>query len=464
MHRECDMKNLFLFFALITLISCTAENNTANPINFINCDTSALVSGSPNANEIVVTVSSNRRALVNAVVQLDDSGLCLKTDANGRVLFTNVSSGAHDIHVFGLSGFDWQSIYNINAALGVTENVSLFNRSQLIVSDPKPLYNSYINLTGSITTKTPGNEVFLFVLFDKSSLLIKEKSSVLLTQFNLQYGFLNDFPTNDAIPVGTPVTVDLWAFEYTKNSLGETVLIDAVQSTLSLDTTSESAIANVQDVTFNSQSLLPVEVELLTFGGNTTTVAAPTGLTMTDISLSSSDNTFNSIPLLLAEQNDLAINSSYSITIPQLLADKLTAIKFSIRASVSNAQGRTTWLFGTGGIAVAANVNVTPQPTPILTVSGFSNGLFSWSSATKIPESRRIIINHNLQSTPEWLIKIKGDSNTVNSITLPSLPEGLAPILVKGKRYETLFRSTFYYDNNNNPVREIFSTRVSQVY
>ncbi len=461
------MKKIFLYFSLVLLISCTAENNTAIPVNFINCDTSALVSGSPNANEIVVTVSSNRRALANAVVQLDDSGLCLKTDENGKVLFTNVSNGAHDIHIFGPPGFNWHSIYNINAASGVTENVSLVKRSQLTVNKPKPLYNSYINLTGSITTKTPGNEVVIFVFFDKSSSLIKENSSVLATQFNLQYGFLNDFPTNNAIPVGTPVTADLRVFEYTKNNFGETVLIDAVQSTLSLETTAENVAANVQNVTFNSQPLFPVEVELLTFGDNTTTLAAPTGLMITEIHLSStlsSDNTFNSISLLSAAQNDLVIKPFYSVTIPQLLANKLAAVNLSIHASVSNAQERTTWLFGSGGIAVAANVNVIPQPTPILTVSNFSNGIFSWSSATKIPRSRSIIIDYNSQLTPQWLIKIKGDSNTVNSITLPSLPEGLESILVKGQEYNIVFSSSFDYDNNNNPVKELFRTYVRQRY
>ncbi len=461
------MKNLFLLFVLVTLISCSAENNTANTVNFINCDTSALVSGSPNANEIVVTVSSNRRALVNAVVQLDDSGLCLKTDANGKVLFTNVSSGAHDIHIFGPPSFDWHSIYNIDAALGITENVSLYNRSQLIVSNPlSPLYSSYINLKGSVATKTVGNEVFLFILFDKTSSSVQKEAVVFpiqMTNYNLQYGFTNEFLTNAAIPIGTPVTAEIWAFEYKKNILtGERILIDTVKSTLSLNTTSNNAIASVHDINFIQQPTT-TPVELLKFGS---LVAAPTGLTITDIHLffsSSSAKMFNgiNIPLFSAEQNELMIKSSYSANIPQLLVNELKAINFSISASDVNG---TTWLFESSGITVASNVDVRPQEIPIITVFSFSSGLISWSSTAKIPTRREIFIDDTTKFTPKWRIKINGDNNTLNSITLPSLPLGLTPILAKDKEYDIIFCSIFNYGNNTNPVREIFSTRVSQVY
>ncbi|VAW98189.1 hypothetical protein MNBD_GAMMA22-1203 [hydrothermal vent metagenome] len=469
------MKNtIFIFiFILLSLISCTSENNTSNPTDLVNCATSALVTTTkPNVNEIVVEVSSSRKAMANVVVQLDNNGVCLKTDVNGKVLFSNLSAGTHDVHVFGPPGFDWSSVYNIDATeLAVdTErviNISIFDRKPSIGGgSPKPVFNSYINLKGAITTKAPENEVFYFVTFDKTNSNIeKERISfpTLTKNYVLQYGFLNDFPSNTSIPIGTQVQAEIWAFEYSKNVLtGESVLINAVKSSLSLNTTSNTADASVHDINLTQQSA-STPMELVTFGNQ---VVVPTGFAITRISIFSGSPSNpvlenKSIPLMLVKQNDLAIKPSYSVNIPQLLVDQYTAISFTVNAS--NASG-ATWQFGTGGIPVATNVDVSTQQEPIINVSNFPDGIISWSSAATIPLSRSIIIEALTEFTPQWSIKIKGDSNTVNSISLPSLPDGLNPILTIGDEYGIIFDSDFIHDNNSQPIKEIFRTRIIRRY
>ncbi|MFV1983434.1 MAG: hypothetical protein ACC657_07825 [Thiohalomonadales bacterium] len=115
------MMNKIVFFVIsIFLISCGGGDNNVAPAPQVNCINNISTGNPGTTDNIDMQILKWKDDLFSVgipmegvVVQLDNDGVCVKSNSEGFVTFSALSNGEHDIHIFSPEGYMWRSIYNL---------------------------------------------------------------------------------------------------------------------------------------------------------------------------------------------------------------------------------------------------------------------------------------------------------------------------------------------------------------
>ncbi|MFV1983431.1 MAG: hypothetical protein ACC657_07810 [Thiohalomonadales bacterium] len=144
------MKNSIIIFVLLLLISCGGGIENKPLSTLVNCinnnSSSPAVAQDSIRLEITAKVIPNDVPKEGVVVQLDNNGVCVKSNSAGIVTFNAISNGEHDVHVFSPPGFQWQSIYSIQP--GKIQRVRL---SETVSKQKSVSRESYISFSSDIS-------------------------------------------------------------------------------------------------------------------------------------------------------------------------------------------------------------------------------------------------------------------------------------------------------------------------
>ncbi len=447
-------------FLASALLSCSAENSTGTTAAVCATSKSAAANANATPNSITLRLSNyvTKTAMPNVVVQLDDNGLCLLSNASGEIFFSDLTTVTHDIHIMPPVGYDWESIYNIDASQGVTKALSLINRQgpKRQVLKPKPI-TSYVIFSGVINN-TPGtpssNSIFAVNLVtDNNGPFLNQyvKANTLKSpSYKLEYGF--------NLPVGSTLKSNFWAFEYQETiNATSSVLVNAINKKFpALKTTADKTNPIIYNLNFT-----PVTpTELVQFNS----VTAPTGLSLTSLHLSADVNFATQtdpfsmgISLHYENQTNLIAKPRYSAFVPPGLA--MPDIYVSLSAN-DRPNFRATWLFRKTIVRSSKNISVGSGIIPIPDFYPNPNiDNIAWTASNKLPLSRTLNISTKSEDKPSWDIRIEGDRN---SIKLPQIPTGVTPFFIDSEQYRLRLGSKYVYDDPDyvgKTVVELFRNR-----
>ncbi|MFV1983432.1 MAG: hypothetical protein ACC657_07815 [Thiohalomonadales bacterium] len=456
------MKKILILVISIMLLSCQSEDKTktttkvipdpgtdtttdpGTQLSQLNCidNTSTGNSGDPNSIdlqilELIGGVSSVDTAMEGVVVQLDNDGVCIKSNAQGFITFGAVSNGEHDIHIFSPDGYGWVSIYNV--AIGQFKTIDLMN-----VNTPAPAPKSYISLQGAVSNVIAGNNYSIYFITDTGE---KYRGQKLDTTLNTITNYAVDFEF--PLAEGSSVTGDIIALEYQNDSTtSESLLVDATTAILSsVALTTKAATGNyasntANDISFrvnkhNNRSNLSID-----------NVIVPEQLKITNLAISGHNNSVQTLSkpnVDFFSFNDLTKVLAFPRIFTFINHFRFTDVHLSMRATLPN-DDQNFWTYTNNYIKNAPAFTVTPQISRLPIIPDNQVGdLITWDAVNPNLTSLYLEIKYvenEIIKTP-WYLSL---DPKVTSITLPKIPNGITKVLSADINYEIRLNGTIGTD------------------
>ncbi len=454
------MSKNYIIIISILLSACGGGNSSAVTEEVfvpLNCTVNDSTFETVRVNSIDITVFkvSGSSIIEGIPVQIDHNGNCVLTDVNGVATFNNLTVGQHDIHVFGMSSYDWKSFYNLT----ITEGSQLYKSAYLYTkrkinnlrsTNVSNTINSHALIQGTIENQGPSSNVSMYHYTNNFPNTHDYYISPSETDYKFKFSY-EDAP-------GTIIKNDLWAIEtetkYTATSSREITIIDIVHvPEFMLPTSSEKNVPNsidsTQNIIFNPIGSKPMQSELIQFGA----VSYPVGMSFSSISISSVLNHlyyFDPIGVRVYSNigDQLPLNTPLSAYIAPFNSPEI-----SVRLSASSkVNGFTTWHYDFYSPVGTTGVIITPKMTAPPRLTSQRGSTISWDLVGFPAESLDIFIRDDITRS-YWDIEIKG---AINQVILPELPAGLKPILNVGTEYEIDFRGYYGYRETPQSATSIF--------
>jgi hypothetical protein len=430
------MKILNLIAILMLLISCT--NTDLAPKKQItqqgNCpqNTEFDPNVKPCTIQLTIYDRKTQKILPNVIVQLDHDGKNTKSDINGHVVFNNLTTGTHSVHIFSPTDMTWKSFYNIPVdettgyELG---DIKLSTFNSVFIPDSTPIISS-INFKGNITNTDPTSSISIKYFTDKPN-----SGCNYTIQGNPRFYKSNCFYS---VNVGVPVSNEFWFFENVKDLIsGDSILSNAFH------------LGNfVSSTTNNSTQLVNNDIQFITNTNKFTPLIQfdsfniPTGFKLTRLDIEGNLSSYiQSIGLLPSSRGEilnlyskildnLDANPSFSAYIPA--AFNLTKTKITLETE-SGINKTFYWSYTNHYPINSTGIAFSPILSPIPTLIADQQGdVISWNSNTALTK-QRIWISSQTGNTPaRWYIYIIGNTD---NIKLPVIPNNVTPLLITGTKY-----------------------------
>lgn len=346
------------------------------------------------------------------IVRLDANGPTATTDANGVAIFTGISTGAHDVHMFPPPGYQWESIYQTTAS---------YIQWRLTKNEI-----SYVAFSGTISNLVPGNTLELlledaavgegFDSYDSTGAntckIINGASYSCVIQI-------------DGVPAGSQGTFNLWAIERNASF----TVVDAVQLqnkanftiTTFASSTAAQLNANPQNIAMNA--VKPATSHLLTVQS----VTPPAGVTPSYYGVT---KPLPGIALM-----------AYSPSFPASFAayDPFSGtVVWGGAWAIDNSTGSFTWVKlqkSTKGNSISIATTMTSLPAvSAQNAQGAANYSITFTPSKGTGISATLVVLSD-RSTGKVLWNMVAPP-TATSVTLPSIPTGVTSVLAQGATYK----------------------------
>jgi len=461
------MKIVITLIFTLTVVACSGTNEPIPPLvdgtNPVleNCPKNTTYNTTIQPNSIQLTLVNNNKpnhtAKEGVVVQLNQQGNCIQSDVNGHVSFTNLATGTYDVHVFDPSEKNWFSYYHIPVTDTAGFQIPELNVARYVIYPYTR--NSFIKYKGSLTT-TPLNGVSLLYFSDQEDGNCNSNAAGSNPMGNFgRYSMICYF----SIGNNNTVMNELWFFEIEYdtaevNSDSRIVNEHHLQK-FSTQTTTDSNIANVKDIIFDTtlskpkttlmqfdSITLPTDLNLrgLYINGDITHYLKSTGLY----------STRNYITLYHKVLDNLIPNPSFNAYVPDALNITQTTIKLDTTGGLNSG---LSWKYTDHYPISSTGLMITPKLSSLPTLIPNQQGnVIQWNSNSALTK-QEISISNKVSDTTEvyWNITIYDNSN---SITLPTIPTDITPLFIEGKQYQIAIGGIAEYPNAKGiTVKEEYS-------
>ncbi len=454
MYKDDVMKKILIFVISILLLACNPEDKTTTNIKIdtdtqlsqLKCIDNISTGNSGNRNnidlqilELIDGVSSIDTAMEGVVVQLDNDGICIKSNAEGFVTFSAVSNGEHDIHIFSPEGYGWISFYNIT--IGQFRKIDL-RKINKVDTTPK----SYISLQGAVSNVISGNKYSIFFITDTGKKYQGLKLNATLNTLN-NYAVDFEFP----LVAGSSVIGDLIAFEYKNDpATSESTLVDIATATLSsLTLTTKIATGsyssnntvnnlNFKSVKHNIRNKLSID-----------NIIVPEQLQITSLAING--HKVNTTETLLKPNieffsfNDLTKTLVFPRVFSFINHFRFNEFHLSILATSLN-DDQKIWTYSNKYIKNGPAFTLTPQITRLPVISDNQVGnLITWDSVNQKLDTQEMWIGFLYNGTVKtsWTLILNPKAT---SLTLPKIPSGVTSVLRTDINYEIRLNGTIGAD------------------